>query len=57
MKSLKMAWINCQLLFGIIVLSLLGTANDDNGAGSNNIIFTIKETQSYVPVVILLAKD
>ena len=40
----------------IVVLSLLGAANDDNGA-DYNIIFTIKDTKIYDPVVTLLTKD
>ena len=35
-------------------MSAAGTVNDN--ANSNNIIFTIKETKLYVPVVILSAK-
>ena len=37
------------------VLSLLG--NDNDNADSNNIIFTIKDTKLYVPVITLSAKD
>ena len=36
-------------------MSAAGADNDN--ANSNNIIFTIKETKLYVPVVILSAKD
>ena len=50
MKSLKLTLINCKLLFAIIVLSLLGTANDDNGAGSNNIILLSKK-QNPMPLL------
>ena len=36
----------------------LAAADADNvNANSNNIIFTIKDTKLYVPVVTLLAKD
>ena len=39
-------------------LSVLGVANTDNddGANSNNIIFTLKETELYVSVVTLSKK-
>ena len=36
------------------VLSAVG--NDNTNANTNNIIFTIKNTKLYVPVVTLLAK-
>ena len=38
----------------------LFVASTDNANGNNdddNIIFTIKDTKSYVPVVVLLARD
>ena len=40
------------------VLSVFGATNaDNNGANSNNIIFTVKGIKLYVPVVTLSAKD
>ena len=38
---------------------MLGATNGDNDdvANSNNITFTIKDTQLYVPIVTLPAKD
>ena len=39
------------------ILLLLGNENDHANADSNNIIFTIKDTKWYVPVITLLAKD
>ena len=38
---------------------MLAAANADNddGANSKNNIFTVKYTKSYIPVVILTAKD
>ena len=47
--ELKLKWIKS------CVLSATGTDNID--ANPNNIIFTIKDTKLYVPVVILSAKD
>ena len=40
-------------------LSVFGAANADNddGANSKNNFFTVKCTKSYIPVVILTAKD
>ena len=47
--ELKLTWKNhC-------VLSANG--NDNADANSNNIIFTIKDTKSHVPVITLSAKD
>ena len=36
---------------------LATNGDDDDGANSNNIVFIIKETELYVAVVILSAKD
>ena len=50
--ELKLKWTKC------CVFSAGGTennVNDNNNA--NNIIFNIKETKLYVPVVTLLARD
>ena len=38
-------------------LSVVGVVNDQVGAYSNNIVFAIKDTKLYVPVVTLSAKD
>ena len=51
--ELKFTWANhCDL-------SVLYAANADNDGGDNskNIIFTVEYTKSYIPVVILIAKD
>ena len=37
-------------------MSVAGTENDVNDNNANNIIFTIKETKLYVPVVTLSAR-
>ena len=47
-----MLWINCNLHF---VLALNGTESSD--ADPNDIIFTIKDTKLFVPVVTLSSKD
>ena len=52
--ELKLKWIE------YCVLSAAGNENQsdkDNNNNGNNIIFTIKDTQIYVPVVTLSAKD
>ena len=36
---------------------LVTTGDDNNGANSNNIVFTINDTKLYVHAVTLLAKD
>ena len=55
-RSLEMPLINCKVELKLIwtkhcVLSAAGN-NDDN-----NIVFTIKDTKLYVPVVTLSARD
>ena len=55
-----MAFINCKVELKLkwtkyCVLSAGG--NDNVNGNSNNIIFTIKDTKLFVPVVTLLAKD
>ena len=64
MKITRNAIINCKVELKFTWakhcdLSVLGAANSDNddGANSKNIIFTVKYTKSYIPVVILTAKD
>ena len=39
------------------VLCLSAASANNNDASSNNIIFTIKDTKLYVPVVTLSARD
>ena len=39
------------------VLSVLGNENDNANADSNNVVFTIKDTELYVPVVTLSARS
>ena len=46
-----MLWINCNLHF---VLALNGTESSD--ADPNDIIFTIKDTKLFVPVITLSSK-
>ena len=55
-----MSLINCKIELKLqwtnrCVLSAAGSDNDD--ANPNNIIFTIKDTKWYVPVVTLPAND
>ena len=59
-RSLKMPLINCKIKLKLkwrnyYVLSAAGAVNDDDK--SNNIIFTIKDTKLYIPVVTLSARD
>ena len=53
--------INCKVELKLRwtkhVLPVLDNENDNANADSNNIIFTIKDTKLYVPVVTLSAKD
>ena len=59
--SLEMSLINCKVELRLrwtqyCVLSVAGNnANDNDNA--NNIIFTIKDTKLYVPVVTSSARD
>ena len=53
-----MLLINCKVEFKWTESCVLSaTGADNNDANSKNIIFTIKETKLYVPVVTLSAKD
>ena len=58
-----MPLINCKVEFKFkctkyYVLSAAGNDNNINEKGNaDNIIFTIKDTKLYVPVVILSARD
>ena len=56
-----MPLINCKVELKLkwTKYSVLSTAGDDNtnDTNSNNIIFTIKDTKLYVPVVTLSARD
>ena len=59
-NGIEMRLINCKVelklkLTNDCILSANGNDNDD--ASSNNIIFNIKDTKIYVPVVTLPAKD
>ena len=59
-RSLEMPLIDCKVELKLkwtkyCVLSAAG--NDDTNANPNNIIFTIKGTKLYVPLVILSARD
>ena len=56
--SIEMSIINCKIELKWTKYRIL-SANSNNNANNNpnNIIFTIKDTKLYVPVVILSAKD
>ena len=59
-RSLEMTLINCKVELKLkwakyCVLSAAGS--DNNNANSNNIIFTTKDTKSYVTVVTLSARN
>ena len=62
-QSPEMSFINCKIESKLkwkehCVLSVADVGNNDNdGANSNNIIFTKKDRKLYVPVVTLSAKD
>ena len=61
-KSLEMPLINCQVELKLrwakpCALSLGSTDNSNVNNDDNNIIFTIKDTKLYVPVVTLSAED
>ena len=62
-RLLEMPLINCKVELKpkwtkYCVLSAAGNENDVNdNTNGNNIIFTIKDTKLYVPVVSLLARD
>ena len=62
-RSLEMPLIKCKVELKLIwrkycVLSVAGNENNLNkNANANNIIFIIKDTKLYVPVVTLSAKD
>ena len=64
-RSLEMPLINCKVELKLqwtkyCVLSAAGIHNlndNDKGNNGNNIIFTIKDTKLYVPVVTLSARD
>ena len=56
-----MPWINCKVELKLkwtkyCVLSAAG-ADNVNSIASNNIIFTIKDTELYVPIATLSARD
>ena len=60
-RSLEMQLINCEVELKLkwskyCVLSAAGVDNV-NGNANDNIIFTIKDTKLYVPVVTLSARD
>ena len=59
-RSLEMILINCKVELKLrwskhCVLSVAGTDNANSDNDDNNIIFTIKDTKLYVPVVTLSA--
>ena len=52
-RSLEMPLINCIVFWLQLVMIMLIIIDDVNG---NNIVFTIKDKKSYVPVVTLSAR-
>ena len=62
-RSLETPLINCKVELKLrwtnhCVLSVLGAVNDsEDGANSNDIIFTVKYTKLHFPVVILSLRD
>ena len=61
-RSLQLSVINCKVELKLrwvknSVLSILGNESDNTNADSNNIIFTIKDTKLYVPLVTSLTED
>ena len=57
-----MPFINCKAELKLrwtkyCVLSVAGNNNLNDNNNANDIIFTIKDTKSYVPVVTLSARD
>ena len=59
-RSLKLPLINCKIEINVNWTKYCAlSANDNNNANDNpnNIVFTIKDTTLYVPVVTLSAKD
>ena len=62
LKSLEMPLINLKVKSKLrwwkhCVLSVLGNENDNDNEDPSIIVFTIKDTKLYVPVVTLSAKD
>ena len=55
----KMPFINCEIQLKLkwTKYCVLSAAGADNGNANSNIIFTIKDTKLYVPVVTLSARD
>ena len=65
-RLLEISLVNCKIALKLkwtkyCVLSTAGADNvdgsDDDNANGNNIIFTVKDTKLYVPVVTLSARD
>ena len=61
-RSLEISLINCKVELTLkwtkyCVLSAAGADNVNDNVNFNNIIFTIKGTKLYVPVVTLSARD
>ena len=58
---MKCHWLIAQKNYNLdgqsIVLSVAGTDNVNGNNDDNNIIFTIKDTELYVPVVTLSARE
>ena len=54
-----MPFINCEIQLKLkwTKYCVLPAAGADNGNANSNIIFTIKDTKLYVPVVTLSARD
>ena len=58
-RSLKMPLNNCEIESELkwTKYCVLSAAGADNGNANSNIIFTIKDTKLYVPIVTLSARD
>ena len=61
-RSLEMPLNNCKVELKLTwtkycILSAAGTDNADGNNDDDNIIFTIKDTKLYIPIVTLSAKD
>ena len=60
-RSLEIPFINCKVELKLRwkkhrVLSVLGADNDNDGADSDNIICTVKDTKLYAPAFTLSVK-
>ena len=61
-RSLKKPWINCKVelklkLGNYFILPVPDNENYNPNADSNNFIFIFKDTNLYLPIITLSAKD